>query len=157
MNTKLVYICSTCGLCSDHTTASAGCRSCDSRLFRVAYKNRPLIEDPLNDPYRRKSTEEDGYKLNTPFDDGEIGTSGLGSGRNSGDIYHEPGDAYDRNMTGSDNSDAFFPENSPLRAVNQHEPRHVGPHNMPHETPKPYNRLRGGDLFERVRKRRTIR
>ena len=158
---NIVFACVNCGLCQKRSAADAGCSNCDTRLFRVVYANNPY---GTGQPYRgtpknpyRHDQEEDGYQFTTPFGaesaigPGDMSNTALGTGENSGNVglYHEPGDPFDRNMTGGD-SDNFFPADSPMRRVNQNEPHHVGPHNMPHFNLKPKT------LYERVLNRKRM-
>jgi hypothetical protein len=133
-NKDLVFICAKCKFCTPKETD--GCEICSNHLFRVAYKNLPLIESPLNDPYRTHDTEEDGYKLNTPYGEGQMSNSALGDGGNSGDVgmFHEPGDAFDRNMSGG-NSSNFYRDDEPLG--------------------RPKN-IRDSSIFSRIRNRKKI-
>lgn len=161
---QLSFTCLSCGLTSNQSTAQKGC-DCGASLFKVA---RILFHDP----YRETSDNEDGYKVNNPGTQGEIGESGLGSTRFRRDEagYDEfmannyipkDGSPYD-DFGVPGNSDKMFsgPEGdyNPLEQVNQgKEPLHVGPHNMTDLTQNRFLRNQG-DLFEHIRsKRKAVR
>lgn len=173
----LLFICQVCGESCDFKTARNGCSSgCARRLFRVARSNFPLIENPQHDPYRKRDTQEDGYQFTTQGGDGTISGNALGQNRERDGIEQSVTQFPDENVSVNDNlpsdQDAFdasaSPEpdggqypipqspaltdsDSPLNPINYKEPRHTGPHNMPHGK---YNGAKEDSVFDRVRRLR---
>ena len=157
----LAFICEGCGAKHTHDSAKQGC--CAGKMFRVA-------KIVFHDPYRTTSDPDDGYKINNPGTQGEIGESGLGSTRfrNEAPGYDEQsqqnylpqdGSPYDDFGTGENSSsDAFMSEPSMvgsegaaagLDPAHKQVPTAIGPHNM--QSRLMWNK---GDLFDRIRKQR---
>lgn len=156
---ELSFICVKCNQPSK--TANGGCSYCASTFFRVArHGNVPVIESPLADPYRAHDTQEDGYKMNTPGDEGSISGSGLGQRwREPGPGNHEEAqnsylptdqDCFDRN-TEPTQSPAMTADDSPFNPMNYKEPLHIGPFNMQKSPTLNTNRM---NVFDRIRKTR---
>lgn len=172
----LLFICQVCGTRCDHKTAQSGCsKGCARGLFRVARTTGfTLTENPQKDPYRKRDTQEDGYQFTTPGGDGTISGNAFGQDRERSALegaatafpdedvsvnnnLPSDQDAFDASATPEPDggqypvpqSPALTDGESPLNPINYREPKHIGPHNMPHGA---YNGAKEESVFDRVRR-----